>query len=308
MISTSLALLACFPFYVPFQSSTVSRIPERQVGGRHKYVSFLLSELRPLAKQHSDRLRIEEWGRSRMDRPLLLARVAFPGAVPAEQRPAILLVAGLDGRRIDDVDIAMRQLRRILKAAPDSEIGKRLAKTTLYVHALANPDGLALGIAGNGAPEDTDHDGTEAEDGPDDIDDDGRMLWMRWKDSEGTWIEDPDHKGLMREADPKKNERGQYRLEREGADADGDQRFNEDGPGGVLLERNFAQLYPEHGPGAGRYVHSEPESLALARFVTKHPRLQLVITYGANDNLLEKPRKNDRKGRRAPTGYFEEDL
>ena len=35
--------------------------------------------------------------------------------------------------------------------------------------------------------------------------------------------------------------------------------------GGVMLDRNFPHLYPEHTPGAGRYVLSEPSALALAQ-------------------------------------------
>ncbi len=299
MIPSLLAILSFLPVPIPPQDVAT---PQAQV------VSDLLRGLHVLVKKHPERLQIEEWGRSRKDQPLLVARVAFPGTVPALQRSALLLVAGLDGRRLDDSRIAIAQLERILKATPESETAKRLSKSTLYILPLANPDGLARGIAGNGAPCDDDRDGREGEDAPDDLDGDGRALWMRWKDAEGSWIEDPDHAGLMRKADPEKNERGVYRVEREGMDQDGDERFNEDAPGGVLLERNFAQLYPEHEVGAGRYVLSEPESLALARFVSKHPRLQLVVSYGTTDNLLETPKKNSRKGRRAPTGYFEQDL
>ena len=301
MISTVLALLTFLPHPIPI-------LQQDRPAPQAQAVGDLLTELHGLVKQHPGRLEIEEWGRSRKDRPLLVARVAFAGKVPAEQRPALLLVAGLDGRRLDDSRIAMEQLRRILAAKDDSQTAGRLARCTLYICPLANPDGLALGIAGNGAPQDDDHDGREGEDAPEDLDGDGRALWMRWKDPEGSWIEDPDHAGLMRKADPAKNERGIYRLEREGLDQDGDDRFNEDAQGGVRLTRNFAELYPEHEDGAGRYVLSEPSALALAQFVSKHPRLRFVLTYGNNDNLLAKPRKNSRKGRRAPDGYFDQDL
>ncbi len=270
-----------------------------------------LAELRQLAREHPARLRLEEWGRSRKDRPILAAVVgsseaSADAARVFDRRPAILVVAGLDGRRIDDRSVAMQHIRDLVTSQDPARI-ELLRHYTLYVIPMANPDAAALAAASNGAPVDEDRDGREGEDAPDDLNGDGKILWMRVPDAEGEWIVDPSDAHTMRKADPDKGERGRFRLLREGKDDDHDNRYNEDAPGGVLLDRNFPQLYPEHEQGAGRYALSEPAALALAKFVLGKPNIGLVISYGDTDNLLADARKNDRKERRAPTGVLSED-
>ena len=52
----------------------------------------------------------------------------------------------------------------------------------------------------------------------------------------------------------------------EGRDDDGDGRYNEDGPGGVDLNRNFPVGWkgPMQDPVSGRWPLSEPAAKALA--------------------------------------------
>lgn len=67
----------------------------------------------------------------------------------------------------------------------------------------------------------------------------------------GEWIVDPVDPALMRRADATKGERGTHRLFVEGKDDDGDEAYNEDGPGGTDLALNFAHNYTFFAPGAG---------------------------------------------------------
>ena len=59
----------------------------------------------------------------------------------------------------------------------------------------------------------------------------------------------------MRRADPQKGEAGGWAIYWEGVDSDGDGFINEDGPGGVDLDRNFPHQYPAYTPGAGRSMN-----------------------------------------------------
>ena len=103
----------------------------------------------------------------------------------------------------------------------------------------------------------------------------------------------------MRPPDRAKGELPRYAIWTEGVDADGDGLLAEDGAGGVDPDLNFPYRWPEFDRHAGQYQLSEPESMALARFVFDHPRLFAVYTLGRHDNLVNVPdsRAKDITGR-----------
>ena len=200
----------------------------------------------------------------------------------------------------------MEVVKSFLTAKPKSSEKKILRDSTIWVIPCANPDGRTAGVEGNLGPVDEDRDGRMDEDGPEDLNGDGLILWMRKKDPEGTFIQDKTT-GLMRKADPEKGEAGIYKLWREGLDNDKDGDFNEDPKGGIIINRNFPHLYPEHEKGAGPFVLSEPEALSLVDFVVANPRIQMVLTLGAFDNLSTKPKSNTASNKQPINGYLARD-
>jgi hypothetical protein len=122
------------------------------------------------------------------------------------------------------------------------------------------------------------------EDGPEDLDGNGYILQMRYKDPKGTYIIDSrDSTGrLMKRVEPGK---GVYSIESEGIDSDGDGKYNEDGIGGLDLHRNYvenwrpAQETTGRGwtqGGAGEYPLSEPETRAVVTFLLANPNIYIV--------------------------------
>jgi hypothetical protein len=99
----------------------------------------------------------------------------------------------------------------------------------------------------------------------------------------------PDDARLMKEAEAHKGESGNYALYWEGTDDDGDGFYNEDGPGGVDLNRNFQHEYPHNQSDAGPHMVSELESRALLDFMISHRNIAMVLTYGETDNLVSAP-------------------
>ncbi|MFO0874760.1 MAG: M14 family zinc carboxypeptidase [Phycisphaerales bacterium] len=205
-------------------------------------------------------------------------------------------MAGLDGTHLLGPEIAWRVAERIAK-----EHGELLEGRALLIVPQVNPDAAARTLASPGNPfsrtpraVDDDRDGRADEDGPEDLDGDGVVTLMRVANpappAVATLVADPAEPRLLRTADPVKGERPLYRLLVEGIDNDGDGLINEDAPGGVDLDRNFMHRWPEFEDGAGPYPLSEPESLALARFVIGHPEIALGLTYGRHDNLVKLPR------------------
>ena len=73
---------------------------------------------------------------------------------------------------------------------------------------------------------------------------------------------------------------------REGRDDDGDGRYNEDGRGGVVLDRNLPHRYQPWTADGGRWPADQPESRALLEFGFAHPEIAQVLVLGASNTLL----------------------
>jgi hypothetical protein len=234
--------------------------------------------LRALAAAHPELARAETIGQSTEGRPLMLLTLGAGDAEVTGRRPALLLVGALRGEELLGAEVCLASARALLAR---DDAATLLAERTVYVLPHANPDAVARRLPTDGspaqpvtgtlAPWDGDGDFDADEDAPRDIDDDGVIAWMRWRDPEGTWIVDPDCAAAgdaryMRPADPAKGERGVYRVAREGVDTDGDDRWAEDGPGGIDLCRSFPQFYaPLHEErGAGPHQLGAPEARAIA--------------------------------------------
>jgi hypothetical protein len=232
-----------------------------------------------------------------------------------QTRPAMLVVAGIEGNDLIGSSVAVSWLERLIEQYEnDPEITKLLETTTFYVVPRLNPDSaehffakLKHETSVNDKPVDNDHDGLVDEDGPEDLNGDGLIACMRIEDPEGQYILDPKDHRLLMKADHLKGEIGAWRYLTEGVDNDRDERWNEDGPGGVNFNRNFPHDYKYFAPDAGVHPVSEAETRALADFVVEHPNIGLVVTYGAADNLLKAPKSARPPGRRGPLTAIDED-
>ena len=166
----------------------------------------------------------------------------------------------------------------------------------MYIIPRANPDGAELMFGKvksfrrtNARKVDDDNDGRVDEDGPEDLNGDGFISVMRVKDPKGPYMVHPDDARLLRRADAAKGEAGGWSVYWEGIDNDGDGFINEDGPGGVDLNRNFQHRYPYYTPDAGPHMVSEPETRAMMDYILKKKNVAMILTYGASDNLITAP-------------------
>lgn len=218
------------------------------------------------------------------------------GTGKVDEKPAILLVSGVNPTRLVDTEVTLRVVEQLVKAAEsDDEVRGMLDRMTFYVITQAAPDAVKAFFEKplrerdmNARPVDDDTDGQADEDGPNDLNGDGLITMMRVEDADGEYIAHPDDDRVMIEADPKKGERGRYQLYVEGRDDDGDGKINEDPPGGVAFDRNFTFDYPYFQRGAGPHQVSEVETRAVADFAFDHPNIVLVWTLSDRDNLLNK--------------------
>ena len=235
-----------------------------------------------------DRATVREIGRSAGGQKLRLLDIA-PAAPREGGDPAILVLANLEGD-LPLCSLAAVELAAEVLAAPDHAPA---GAVRWYVAPVASPDGLDRWFARprapggrNDTPVDDDADGLAGEDPPDDLDGDGLITWMLVDDPAGGWALDDE--GLPVRADPARGVPGRWRRETEGHDDDGDGRFNEDAPGGVLVARNFPHAF-EHWGEAGRWPGDQPETRAILEFAFAHPEIALVLVLGETSNLWTVP-------------------
>ncbi len=238
------------------------------------------------------------------------------GAGDAEGRPVVLVVAGLNSDHLLGVRVASAlplALQRL--AATDASLREALERAAVLVVPAVEPERLAAAataplrdVRGNATPVDDDNDGLVDEDGPEDLDGDGIIATLRWPDPEGKLMASSEDPRLMVNADIAKSERGLWRIVSEGIDNDGDGLINEDGPGGVDLDRNFAHGWKESETSVGWSAPSEEPARALLKFVTERGNVAAVFVLGHRDNIATTTRKSDTAAGLAPNGLLAEDL
>lgn len=258
-----------------------------------------------IAAEHPAIATVVPVGTSRAGRSIQALRLARGALSPG--RPAILLVANVDGPLAWASGVALENARWIAaNAESDESVRAFLGATKLYVIPRANPDAAEARFTtplreqrASGPGVDDDRDGRAGEDPPADLDGDGKIAWMRVLDARGEWIEDALDPRVLVKADAKKGQAGKWKLYVESRDADRDETPGDDQELDTDVNRNFAQGWIEHGASSGAFATDEPEARALCEFVLRHRDLALVMTYGEIDNLAEKPKTKDDAGRRS---------
>jgi hypothetical protein len=228
-----------------------------------------------------------ELGTSAGGRELFGVQFGAAGGRPLEDRATVLLLGGLDGTSLSGSEAILRIVSALLERPAGLP-----AEATFLAIPWANPDGLArwrsvaCGGGRNDRRLDDDGDGSIDEDGPDDLDGDGQILEMLIERPDGSWVRSADNRFLRPAME---GEAPRYERLREGRDDDGDGRFNEDGPGGVLLDHNFPVGWEDaRGRDAGPWPLSEPEAEALARLILAR-RSAVVVVLQGNHGLLASP-------------------
>jgi hypothetical protein len=271
--------------------------------------------LTSLAELNPELVRLDGIARSIGKRKVWLVEFGKGTKQDRKTRPAMLVVAGIEGNDLIGSSIAVSWIKHLLEQyETDAEITKLLQTTTFYVVPRLNPDAAEhffnepkYKTSRNDKPVDDDHDGLIDEDGPEDLNGDGLITSMRIEDPEGEYILDPNDDRLLMKADPLKSEVGAWRYLTEGIDNDHDELWNEDGPGGVNFNRNFPYNFEFFASDAGVHQVSETETRALADFVIDQPNIGIVLTYGAADNLLKTPEGAPPPDRRKPMTAIDED-
>jgi len=284
--------------------------------GKYHSTSELDEFLTGLAEAHPDLVRLDSAARSIEGRDIWIVEVGRGEQTDRATRPAMLVVAGLEGNHLVGTELVLAFLDHLTSLYPaDEKVRNLVESATIYVFPRLNPDGAEryfmipkMDQPKTVKPNDDDHDGFVDEDGPDDLNGDGLITWVRVEDSDGEYVPDEEDGRLMVKAKPEKGQRGAWRYFVEGRDNDVDEKYNEDGTGGVNLNMNFPFGYEFFDPAAGVHQMSEPETRALADFVVAHQNISLIFTFSLADNLTRTPESGKREGREPTTKVNPDDL
>lgn len=214
------------------------------------------------------------------------------GTGQTDQKPALAVVGGIDGKHLLGVELAIGFAENLLANAQQDSVKQLLENQTFYVFPNMSPDAteqyfaaLQYERSGNARVTDDDRDGQTNEDGYDDLDGDGKITTIRVLDPTGSFLPNPNEARSMIKADPAKGQAGTYLVFSEGVDNDKDGAFNEDGDGGVHFNKNATYNYKNFQPGSGEHAVSEVENRALFDFLYDAFNVYAVVSFGPHNNL-----------------------
>lgn len=280
----------------------------------YKDFSQLSNSLKQLASRNSNVAQLKAIGKSVQGKEIWLLSLTKGGK--AEEKPAICIVAGIDAFHLAGVESSLQIAENLLQNSSKDSIQKILEQKTIYIIPCLNPDAYQQAFSKikyernyNATNSDNDRDGKLNEDGFEDLNNDGYITLVRIEDATGEYKPHKDDARILVKADATKGERGTYILISEGIDNDKDGKWNEDGEGGIILNKNFTFNYPFFTDGAGEYAASEPENRALMDFLYEAKNVYAVFQLGAVNNLTE-PVKFDKMkaSQKIISGWQEKDV
>jgi murein tripeptide amidase MpaA len=249
----------------------------------------LKGTLRAFAEEAPTLFRFDSIGTSYEGRDIWLATVTNTETGSDAEKPAFLVEANIHSIEVTGCTAALHLIHRLVTGyGSDENVTRALDTRAFYVIPRLNPDGAELALAERPRyvrssvrkyplpePEDGLH--------PEDVDGDGRILYMRVPDESGNWKKHPGEPRLMVRREPDEDGGEYFRVFPEGTIK------NYDGaivkvpqPAERLdLNRNFPG---DWGPeaeqlGSGPYPTSEPEIRAMVEAVVARPNICGHVAY-----------------------------
>ena len=218
--------------------------------------------------------------------PLLVLEITNKGMGEAGEKPGYYYDGNIHAGELTGAEVALHFAWYVLSNyGKDARITHLVDTRTLYVRPKFNPDGADIALTteqnlrSTPRPYDQDGDGLLDEDPGNDLNGDGSITQMRVKSATGLWKVSSAYPRLMVRRGDGEIEGEFYALYSEGVDDDGDGRFNEDGLGGIDMNRNFPRNWGMEfeQSGAGPYPLSEPETRATIEFLNSHKNITGVF-------------------------------
>jgi hypothetical protein len=258
--------------------------------------------LREIVAKYPDIAKMYSIGRSFKGKELWLLELSNRKTKPAEDKPGYYIDGGVHSCELTGAEQVLYLAWYFSnKYGQEPAVTRLLDTRVLYLRPKFNPDGADYclthpdSLRSTVRPWDDDGDGQADEDPAEDLDGDGAITQMRVKSANGTHKISSDDPRLMLERRLGESGGEYYLLLSEGIDNDGDGQFNEDGVGGIDMNRNFPRTWglPYEQSGAGPFPLSEPETRATLDFLVAHPNVTgIVHNHTAGGFLYRLPSTN----------------
>ncbi len=275
-----------------------SSTPELKFDHNHSY-SEVVAYLKGVTKAYPNITRLHTIGKSYLGRFLLVLEITNNATGKALEKPGYWMDGNLHAGEVMGAEVCLKTIDTLVSQyGKDSFITDLVDTRTIYIMPKFNPDGSEYylnnpdSLRSSVRPHDSDRDGLLDEDPSEDLNGDGNITQMRVKDELGqmkTSSEDP--RLMVRR---KEDEKGEWTVYSEGRDNDNDGRFNEDGVGGLDINRNWPAQWKQEWMqrGAGVYPLSEPETRAVAEFLLSHRNVTGIINHHMSGNFVYRPPNN----------------
>ena len=271
--------------------------PRFDIFYKHDALSRLLFDY---AEARPDLVAVASIGKSFEGRDIWVVTVTNTATGPHADKPAFWADGNIHAAELTASTAVLYYLHRLVVGyGLDDPITHLLDTRTVYLCPRLNPDGAELALADKPRHirsstrrypfEEDPVDGLTVED----VDGDGRILFMRMPDPHGGFKKSHQDPRLMVPRQPGEFGGEYYRVIPEGLIENYDGltiNVNKDAEG-LDLNRNFPALWRQEFEqvGAGAYPASEPEVRAMVDFVLKHPNIGAAISYHTHSGVILRP-------------------
>ena len=239
--------------------------------------------MRAYADRYADFTKVYSIGKSYKGVDLMLIEVTNQKTGPAEEKPALYVDGNIHAGELTGSAVTLYLLGHLLDGyGSNPQITALLDTRVFYIRPKFNPDGADLALVKDASlrssvrPWDNDNDGALDEDPSEDLNGDGFIVQMRIPGAEGEMKISSDDARLMVRRQEGESGGRYYRVVSEGIDNDADGRLNEDGTGGLDMNRNFPRNWelPFLQPEPARFLSPSPKPTRPSSSSTSTPTLR----------------------------------
>lgn len=265
---------------------------------RYYRYEHLTGMLHNWATQHPSIAQVESIGKTYEGRDIWVMTLTNVNTGAASEKPAFFVDANIHAGEVTGSATVLWLLNHLLTGyGNDPHITKLLDETALYAVPAIMLDGIEMYLT---TPERMrssvrPYPELEVKEGlvREDLDGNGIVLQMRIKDENGPWKISPDDDRVMIRREPDEFGGEYYYVLPEGRIKDWDGGAIKLAPDllGLDLNRNFPHNWaPEwKQKGAGELPLSDPETRALAEFLTSHPNIYATQHFHTQSAVILRP-------------------